>query len=489
MDGWTRSRLVAFVALVALAWLASGCTAPYTEPDWGDDDASGDDDIGDDDTGDDDTGDDDTGDDDTGDDDSGSVDNDHDGYTVADGDCDDNEPGINPGAEEHANGVDDDCDGEIDEGTGTEDHDGDGFSEFAGDCDDTDPGVHPGATELENGVDDDCDGLIDDGTLAYDDDGDGFNEYDGDCDDSEPDAFPGNTEDPLDGIDNNCDGEVDEPLECDCPNAASPARAIDVCTGLLSEAVDADPLQKQVIDSYGGAVAPRFGCWLFALHTGVMGEDPAQFGASMGTSSYEWDFTGQTASCGAPPPPAMDVKNDKAALELVLEVPPNTYSFSVDFMFVTSEYEEWLCTQFNDTFEIYLESTALNPAAFPDHDGDGIPEGNVAFDGTGKPITVNNNYFVVTDCQTMFHITGFTGLGYDLEWGFPPATPCTSNAGFTNDAGSTGWLTTTAPVTPGETITLRFSIWDEGDGVYDSVAFIDNFQWDTAPISDPHTDD
>ena len=482
MEPWIRSL---FVPLVVLAYLVGGCTSPYTEPDWGDDDATGDDDAGDDDTGDDDTGDDDT----WGDDDTSGEDNDHDGYTVAEGDCDDHEAGVHPGATENANGVDDDCDGEIDEGTDMEDHDGDGWSEHMGDCDDTNPGIYPGATENENGVDDDCDGLIDDETPGYDDDGDGFNEYDGDCDDDDPFANPGMTEIAQDGIDNNCDGQIDELLECDCPTAASPARAIDVCTGLLSEAVDAEPSQKQVIDSYGGAVAPRFGCQLFGLHTGVMGEDPAQFGADMGTSSYEWDFTGQTANCGAPPPAGFDVKNDKASLEMRLEVPPATHAFSVDFMFISSEYEEWLCTEFNDTFEIYLESSALNAAAFPDHDGDGIAEGNVAFDATGKPITVNNNYFVVTDCQTMFHITGFTGMGFDLEYGFPPATPCTSNAGFTNDAGSTGWLTTTAPVTPGETITLRFSIWDEGDGVYDSAVFIDNFQWDTVPINDPWTDD
>ncbi len=485
MGGWIRFGIAPSAVLLLVF---AGCTSPYESP-W-DDDTTGS--AGDDDTawGDDDTGDDDTGDDDTGDDDTAPPDDqDHDGFSVADGDCDDNNPGVHPGAAEHANGVDDDCDGEIDEDMDTEDHDGDGWSESMGDCDDSNPGIHPGAVENENGVDDDCDGVIDDETLAYDDDGDGFTEYEGDCDDDDPFAHPNMSEIANDGVDNNCDGQIDELFECDCPAASSPARAMDICTGLLTETVTADPLQKQIIDSYGGAIAPRFGCWLFALHTGVMGEDPAQFGADMGHSVNEWDFTGQTANCGAPPPAGYDTKNDKAQLEVQLLVPPGTHSFSVDFQFVSSEYEEWLCTQFNDTFEIYLESTALNPGAFPDHDGDGIPEGNVAFDGTGKPITVNNNYFVVTDCQTMFHITGFTGMGYGLEPGFPPATPCLSNAGFTNDAGSTGWLTTTAPVTPGEVITLRFSIWDEGDGIYDSMVFIDNFQWLTVPINDPETDD
>ena len=64
------------------------------------------------------------------------------------------------------------------------DDDGDGFTENEGDCDDTDSGQRPGADEVENGEDDDCDGTIDEGTNAYDDDGDGWSENEGDCDDT-----------------------------------------------------------------------------------------------------------------------------------------------------------------------------------------------------------------------------------------------------------------------------------------------------------------
>ena len=93
----------------------------------------------------------------------------------------------------------------------SDDHDGDGFSADEGDCDDLEPLVSPGLDESADGLDNDCDGEVDEGTSVSDDDGDGFSEADGDCDDGDPAVYPG--ADPTAGVgDADCDGHADTGL-------------------------------------------------------------------------------------------------------------------------------------------------------------------------------------------------------------------------------------------------------------------------------------
>jgi hypothetical protein len=114
------------------------------------------------------------------------------------------------------------------------DADGDGFQNAAlrgDDCDDADPAVNPAATEVCDSIDNDCDDRVDEGvTDPYyaDTDGDGFGDVskridtcvatDGwvtdatDCDDTDVTAFPGSPEE-CDGVDDDCDGTVDEDVK------------------------------------------------------------------------------------------------------------------------------------------------------------------------------------------------------------------------------------------------------------------------------------
>jgi hypothetical protein len=128
-----------------------------------------------------------------------SSDNDGDGYTGKK-DCDDNDAGIHPGADEICDGIDNNCNGSVDEGLILEwfaDADGDmygdldtivsacnqpdGYVPNSDDCDDGNDIVHPLAIEndCEDPTDYNCDGSV-----QYDDaDEDGFPACN-DCDDT-----------------------------------------------------------------------------------------------------------------------------------------------------------------------------------------------------------------------------------------------------------------------------------------------------------------
>ncbi|MBK9370657.1 MAG: putative metal-binding motif-containing protein [Deltaproteobacteria bacterium] len=131
------------------------------------------------------------------------ADNDADGYRVVDGDCDDNNASVNPGADEVCDGRDNDCSGAP--GSDESDADGDSWLVCEGDCDDGDKSVYPDAKEICDDKDSDCDGVE---TDRDDADEDGWSICDGDCDDGDARARPGGVE-VCDGADNDCDGGED----------------------------------------------------------------------------------------------------------------------------------------------------------------------------------------------------------------------------------------------------------------------------------------
>jgi hypothetical protein len=221
------------------------------------------------------------------DDDTGSdpldIDDDEDGYSENNGDCDDSAPDIYPGAVEICDEVDNDCDGTTDEDDASDaqtwypDGDGDGYGDEqeprsaceqpqgfvadSSDCNDQNDEIHPAASEVCDEVDNDCDGTTDEDDASdaqtwyedSDDDGhgnpqssilaceqpDGFLADSSDCDDSNGAVSPSSPELPGDGLDNNCSGFIDE---VDCADAPQATDITDIPTNLPADVMFCDVL-------------------------------------------------------------------------------------------------------------------------------------------------------------------------------------------------------------------------------------------------------
>jgi predicted lactoylglutathione lyase len=174
------------------------------------------------------------------------------GYVNNAFDCNDFQAQISPVAQETCNGIDDNCNTLADDGLqfsnyfldGDQDgfgsgspqslcnNPGNGYSLVNTDCNDAIAAINPAATETCNSIDDNCNLQIDEGLVFTnyfaDNDGDGFGSpaqafpscvplngmvtNNGDCNDANANINPNAEEIGGNGIDENCDGQIDNSI-------------------------------------------------------------------------------------------------------------------------------------------------------------------------------------------------------------------------------------------------------------------------------------
>ncbi len=343
-------------------------------------------------------------------------------------------------------------------------------------------------------------GDCDPGSTTVDDDFDGFTEDQGDCNDCDPAINPNAMELIVEGeaADDDCDGLVDEPFEpCDQDLAIDSldpydaARAIDICQvagegadwGLLSaEYVNADgtpvvpSFNVGLLPKFGDHVVPRGGSAMLGLSTGHA-RDASQ-PDSCGSSACSIKPIGVVPPGFPQPVPGCatatpdQIRND-VAFEFQLRAPSNAHRLAFDFAFFTFEFPGYVCTGYNDQF-VAIMTPPPNDSIM----------GNISFDEQSNPVSVNLAMFDHCDpnsidsyalsCQGPCPLPPrpycpdgpqlLIGTGFD-QWGDPTT------------AGSTGWLSSSAPVNPGATVELRFAVWDAGDYALDSTVALDNVRW------------
>jgi hypothetical protein len=372
-----------------------------------------------------------------------------------------------------------------------------------------------------------------DGSLCSgnDCDGDGYL-VPADCDDFNPQVNPEAYDFIGDGIDNDCDGTVDNPVvTCETVPSTPPgtpedfARAGDLCAqrSKTNAGTIFDPLVRaawgQVSGSGGqqvwtsttkpqqvnivsafGQNSPREGKTMAGLANGPWGGadprnapalDPAGFHLDDACSDIPLTGLDCDALTDNSPVGAVSVQ-DWAELTLWVKVPRNAGSMHFDFLFFSSEFNQWWNSSANDAFFALVSSKTLSGT-------------NVARDAHGLAITVNSDFFqlcpappgpsglAAAKAQALQQCVGISGdssqgiLGTLLGTGYDGAATGPNDTALAVDGseyiygGGSGWLTTSFGVTPGEELQLRIVIMDTFDGLKDSVVLIDQLGWDPGP--------
>ncbi len=394
------------------------------------------------------------------------------------------------------------------------DCDGDGWLLADGDCCDK-PGacgsepakVNPGAIEVVgNGVDDNCNGLTD-----------LFDQADTQPCDS---GLASNSATP---------GDYAKALGICRTTTANPAAKKDRTWGLISASLQRangvaldDARAVSIRSGYGSSIVPTNGQKLVVMSSGIAADATqttpgpnggAPNGSNVSTSQNgankaadiancnnatcikDWFTTANAPlknanelpvapNCGAGNAGSPATANDSAMLVLTLRAPTNAKAFSFNTYFISAEYPEYVCTNFNDQLIALVDT----PNGTPSPIANPIDKNLMTYSSGGQkwPIGINianaTSLFATCDAAQLMNAacsgskvgagscslgaSGLAGTGFEK----PSGSSC-------NVGGGTYWLSTAGNVIPGDTVQIRIAVWDVGDSSFDSVALVDGFTW------------
>ena len=232
--------------------------------------------------------------------------------------------------------------------------------------------------------------------------------------------------------------------------------------------------QIAILTDYGtGGIVPQEGTTMVGLSTGYMrdrGDPNAPIEPDTNNGLSSTPPAAYLAAHGGSLPPSQGCNgscpvgtgaNDGTNLRFSIRVPTNVRSFSYQFKYMSYEYWMYSCQLYNDAFLALLQTTAP-----------GIPaDKNISLDQLNNPITVNNRFIKVCNPKMCYTCPGgyteLAGTGMENQ----------------NFGAGTRWLTTEAPIVPGETIQIELMIFDVSDNWLDSVVLLDNFKWGLSTVA------
>jgi hypothetical protein len=361
-------------------------------------------------------------------------------------------------------------------------------------------------------------------------DADGYTVAQGDCNDADPMVNPEAFDFPDDGVDNDCDGQADDPvLACETIPAQAPgapedfARAADLCAqraktkaGTVFDPLVAaswgevrglgpgqtlwtshtKPVQVAIASSFGGN-SPRQGRTMIGLANGPWGAADPRASAALDPPGFRLNdacadvpLTGQDCASLTNGSEGGTVSvQDWAELTLHLRIPSNVQAAVFDFSFFSTEFNQWWDSSANDGFFVLVTSKNFSGQ-------------NVARDKNGLAVTINSGFFQlcppppgpaglssakaaalascagVAGAPAQSILGTLAGTGYDgAAVGADDTVLAVDGSKYVYGGGS-GWLTAKFPVVPREELEMRIVIADAFDGLKDSAVLLDAIRWE-----------